>query len=288
VASSAKKYLQRVGNGVKDGRQTEGGEKAKTAEKVVRLPRDWLGPREDLVPFGRRASAPAPESSPSALSSQAPPSAADFWGERSAAIHGALEVPADAQANLGADSSGRLAAARLHRFVPRFGPRTVVAVTGLAICAATVAVLATGVLAIGGSALDTAGNARLNVAAVLNEAVSRTLQRGLAILAVSAEHRQATAATRHRSSTVRPTQSDPPALKHVRDTSQSHSSASFSSGRPASRAVVRASAPASVRPLTHAISSGSGPTVHPERSSSATVSPTGQSGALGPVESPNG
>src|SRR6202042_1687527 len=60
---------------------------------VVRPPRDWLGPREELVPFGPRAASRVPdESSPT---DDAAPSAEDFWGERSAAIHGALQAPAD-------------------------------------------------------------------------------------------------------------------------------------------------------------------------------------------------
>ncbi|MEA2159666.1 MAG: hypothetical protein QOD66_2046 [Solirubrobacteraceae bacterium] len=48
----------------------------------MRLPRDWLGPREELVPFGPSADAAAP-----------PPSASDFWGEQSAALQHALQGP---------------------------------------------------------------------------------------------------------------------------------------------------------------------------------------------------
>ena len=70
-----------------EGRHTEAGEReAHPGDNVVRLPRDWLGPREELVPFGPRAFRGADEP---------PPSADDFWGERSAAIHGALEAPAN-------------------------------------------------------------------------------------------------------------------------------------------------------------------------------------------------
>jgi hypothetical protein len=58
--------------------------------KVVRLPVDWLGPREDLIPFGPSADSQVKdegESSP-------PLRAQDFWGEGSAAIHDALEPSA--------------------------------------------------------------------------------------------------------------------------------------------------------------------------------------------------
>lgn len=48
---------------------------------VVRLPRDWLGPREELVPFGPATDAP-PE----------PPSAQSFWTADAASLHAALNA----------------------------------------------------------------------------------------------------------------------------------------------------------------------------------------------------
>jgi hypothetical protein len=67
----------------------------------VRLPRDWLGPREDLVPFGPRADSPPAglagtsesEASGSAEPSGPPPSAQDFWSEQSASLQHALQGP---------------------------------------------------------------------------------------------------------------------------------------------------------------------------------------------------
>lgn len=47
---------------------------------VVRLPRDWLGPREELVPFG------APEQDPGPISAS-DGGQPDFWGETSAYLH---------------------------------------------------------------------------------------------------------------------------------------------------------------------------------------------------------
>ena len=58
----------------------------------MRLPRDWLGPREELVPFGPRA-ASVEEDEPPPSSEDPPPSPADFWGEQSAALQSALEAP---------------------------------------------------------------------------------------------------------------------------------------------------------------------------------------------------
>lgn len=54
---------------------------------MVRLPVDWLGPREELVPFGPSAEKRARDSG----ASNPPLRAEDFWGESSADIHHALE-----------------------------------------------------------------------------------------------------------------------------------------------------------------------------------------------------
>jgi hypothetical protein len=51
---------------------------ARPADNVVRLPRDWLGPREELVPLDGTTGA--------ASAAGSPPRADDFWGEDSAAL----------------------------------------------------------------------------------------------------------------------------------------------------------------------------------------------------------
>ena len=55
-------------------------------DNVVPLPRDWLGPREELVPFGPSA---GPDPSQPAEPDDVSPE--DFWGERSAAVQDTLE-----------------------------------------------------------------------------------------------------------------------------------------------------------------------------------------------------
>ncbi len=55
----------------------------------MRFPRDWIGPREQLVPFGPAAGPPRQTTAPFGL----PPSADDFWGEGSAAVQDALQAP---------------------------------------------------------------------------------------------------------------------------------------------------------------------------------------------------
>lgn len=98
-------------------------------DKVIRLPRDWLGPREELVPFGPSAEpgSPAPGASehpvdePNAQDEDAsarapleevsspagPVSPDDFWGERSAALQGPLEEADRDEARDGDSSSAR-------------------------------------------------------------------------------------------------------------------------------------------------------------------------------------
>jgi hypothetical protein len=102
--------------------QTEGRSPGRPESNVVRIPRDWLGPREELVPFGVAADGrgnraadggsalrgPEAESVDGAAGSACPrpaasqlhladpepvPRAEDFWGEGSAAIQDAVQGP---------------------------------------------------------------------------------------------------------------------------------------------------------------------------------------------------
>ncbi len=86
----------------RDGRETEEGVEGKATESnVVRLPRDWLGPREELIPFGPRAreskptalKPPPPEPTAQTEDSPLAPSPSDFWGEHSADMHHVLQGP---------------------------------------------------------------------------------------------------------------------------------------------------------------------------------------------------
>lgn len=62
---------------------------ARDEQKVIRLPRDWLGPRDELIPIGPAAEAQA------LTRGEGPPPAADaFWSEDSAALHDAVQAPA--------------------------------------------------------------------------------------------------------------------------------------------------------------------------------------------------
>jgi hypothetical protein len=73
-------------------RSEDGGNGARSDDNVVRLPRDWLGPREELVPFG-------PADAEGRDSRNGMPTADDFWGEESSAMQSVLETPARSSAS---------------------------------------------------------------------------------------------------------------------------------------------------------------------------------------------
>jgi hypothetical protein len=64
-----------------------GGETPGTTNNVVPFPRDWLGPREELVPFG---SSTACEAEPD----PAEPGAEAFWGGECGPLHAVVAAPA--------------------------------------------------------------------------------------------------------------------------------------------------------------------------------------------------
>ena len=73
-----------------DGETDDTGALTRDEENVIRLPRDWLGPPEELVPIGPAARARAAQRE---LNGQTPPAADAFWSEDSAALHDALQAP---------------------------------------------------------------------------------------------------------------------------------------------------------------------------------------------------
>jgi hypothetical protein len=75
-----------------DGRTEDSGGLPRNEENVIRLPRDWLGPPEELVPIGSAARARAAQRD---LDHGMAPSADAFWSEDSAALHDALQAPSD-------------------------------------------------------------------------------------------------------------------------------------------------------------------------------------------------
>ncbi len=294
----------------------------------MRLPRDWLGPREELVPFGPRAASPGPDEPPSTdddavptageapptadeltddaapTAGEAPPSAEDFWGERSMAVHGALQAPADwapvdlapADPNPTPSSRVGLRAIRLRRF----DRRTVAAATaGLA--AAAVTVLAVVSIFGAGAAPQPAGGSKAGVAAVLSGGVSRIFQLGLARIDASIGHEAATLVAQSPASRPRRTPHHVRAPKPIHKAPRSPSrptsievarttTAPLSAYRPAGTGTYDATSEVHTTTPTDTPSARPAPppSVSQSLPSRATVSSTGESGALGPIHSPNG
>jgi hypothetical protein len=73
-----------------DGRTEDSGGLTRSEENVIRLPRDWLGPPEELVPIGPAARARAAQRE---LEDGLPPAADAFWSEDAAALHDAVQAP---------------------------------------------------------------------------------------------------------------------------------------------------------------------------------------------------
>jgi hypothetical protein len=275
----------------------------------VRLPRDWLGPRDELVPFGPRATsveakqAPSSGKQPPPSAKQAPPSAADwlpgagdlppdaeepppsaedFWGERSAAIHDALRAPVAA-----AGGTSVRAPAPRHRLVAATA-------AGVAIAAVAVFVLVFTLPGPGGSRQPGAGS-KVALAAVFSDGLSRILQLGFERIDLSgARHSVARHAVRQvRRSPYSPKsnhQTGPPSQPsvssaHVVAEGAPATAASSNSYHRASTDTNSGSPQAYTAPPS---SPAPPPPASQPVSSSATVSPTGESGALGPVQSPNG
>jgi hypothetical protein len=273
---------------VSEGRQTEAGQRhAHPRGKVVRLPRDWLGPRDQLVPFGPRASSRTAEE-PAA--DEPPPSAEDFWGERSAAIHSALQGPAvPAHGN-----DGSLGAQSIHR--RRVDRRAVAsAATGLAIAVLTVVALIASSL--GGDAPPRpVSEAKAGFAAVFSGGVSSILRLNLgwidtarlgAATAWRANHHPSARKPDHKNARPRVT----PAVRFssriviVSPPATAAGSRSYHRTSTGATNVTSSNAHVDTEPATR---SDSPSRVSRPVSSGATISPTGESGALGPVQSPNG
>lgn len=72
---------------------TQGDEGERGTENVVRLPRDWLGSREELIPIGSRAH--EAEAEGNAQTDALPPTAASFWDEDSGSLQAPMQAPAE-------------------------------------------------------------------------------------------------------------------------------------------------------------------------------------------------
>jgi hypothetical protein len=267
--------------------QTTEGSSEPSPQNVVRIG-DWIGTRDELVPFGRRGPDHAPECDADAASpttyaaSDAPPSPEDFWGERAAAIHDALQGPAgDLSPTSPGDGAAHSAAAA--GSPPRLRRLRVAMAAAAAIAITTAAGVALGLTTSGTSAPPGPAAAKTQVASVLGAGMDRILRFKLP-LGAPRPLRTRPAAERHRVAAARGTSRPRYLSEPVHYAKPPSTTATVS--HPAVEATTAQSPPATPSPAAT-----SDTVSRPSSSSnapSASVTPTGQSGALGPIQSPNG
>jgi hypothetical protein len=245
---------------VEEDRQIEAGGATEQSDKVVRLPRDWLGPREHLVPFSQ-STPPLVEPELDAFAPN------DFWGERAAAIHSVVQAPEDdAPEEPPAGESEKVRAGRRRLAAAAF--------VGIAAVAALAVLL-------GGSPSRVTSGPRLNIAAILNTGVSRILKGGPPHVVAHTTPPRPVRHVRHHVPRPKPA---PARVEH--HSSRAPVSTYVARASTSSLAQASTSSPPPARTSPRIVTSAH--RTQPAASASTTVSPTGQNGALGPVQSPNG
>jgi hypothetical protein len=144
-----------------EGRQQgQGGDEARGESNVLQFPRDWLGPRDELVQIGTTAGSAAldgvesdPRLEPEPTS---PPGADDFWGEGSAALQDALQAPARAEPACELRHRALPAPRRRWNLAPGRAPTLV----GLGVAAVACAAVGFAVALIGTASRPAAGHKR--------------------------------------------------------------------------------------------------------------------------------
>jgi hypothetical protein len=234
---------------------------------------------------------------PGGTAADPPPSAEDFWGERAASIHDALQAPADQWPPAGAAPGGDRAAGNRRDGATRTG-RPRVRYRGrrrrsLAIAACvTLTVLAALAVALNPLGADKArrggaGGSKIPLASILSNGLSHALAHdvphiGSAGATTHARVRSARATRRHAAHTR--------SISHpVRGATPARSGHAVSS-QPASAEYTARETPAAPATNNTSASTPAAASSSSSRSAStsAPVSATGASGALGPIQSPNG
>jgi hypothetical protein len=252
---------------------------------------DWIGPRDELVPFGPRQRTRGGEISdelsaaPLPTPSDSPPSACDFWGERAASLQGPILDcgPVGADSGMGAHASTAPPTPRARAV----RGRRLAAVAACGVVAALVGVvLALVPLGAGTSHGPGLNGAKLPLAALIRNAVDRNLTLAVPRIAPRSSHASGLPATRA-ARVSRKASRGHSVSERVRYTrsAQKPTTASFHPTATASSARV---SPAPTGADTAPATTSAPPSTTRATSSSAAVSPTGESGALGPIQSPNG
>jgi hypothetical protein len=318
---AGEKGLQNLMNG--EGSQSDRDSTVEIDDNVVRLT-DWLGPREELIPFGPGAEAEEAARASHASETGPVPTAQDFWSESSAAVQDALTAPHGNQDPLAAlprseqhgplprshARRGRASAAAIwerRRALLRSRPaatgaartlprRSFVGVLCLLLAATLVFVLSSGVLTPG--AVRRGALARTDPASASSTSASAAVSRHAAALAIASHPLRIRPVRRAaRRSGSRHPSSVRQARIHTGQTHHRAAPASVADAQPVgytTPAPATASSPAaapssySQTTQTAATSTSGSPAVTDSQKASSAQPALGANGSLGPGSSPDG
>ncbi len=262
--------------------QSDQGSGVSKDDNVVRLT-DWLGPREEFVPFGSRADA-ADQAGAASV-----PTAEDFWSETSAAVQDPLTAPqhAPARAHLARASAAamwgrrraRLAGSRLPRTTDRHSwPLAAISVLATA---ALAAVFAAGL----GSGAHTRGRLADLGTAGQSAATPRT---GTASFGAQVHHLRAARPVAHRASRSGSAVKRS-GVHRVRHHGRAASSAATGQPVAYTKPTAATSTPAQSAPTSNATTSTTAASTAGSQAHSSGSQPAlGANGSLAPGSSPDG
>ena len=294
------------------GTPKESGTPSNGGENVVRFPREWIGPLEDLVPI--RPATPADPHPTNAVDDELPATADAFWSEDAGVLHTPVQAPVDRSGDIEAangdvrraEEAGRRM--RIGRLRSRFGRvhRRQLGVAAVAVPLVAMAVIGTLWGSVPGGSSPSAGHHSPASTATIGDALGKISRHKMVTANAAGTHRSSSASessraharhthvharVRHAGSVTTTRQGG------ARQTSHSSTGGS-SSAEQVSVTPVRSTSPSvsspspaigaetPVTPTTSPTASSAGAGSGTSASSSG-ASAFGPSGALGPGSSPN-
>jgi hypothetical protein len=274
-------------------------------ENVVRLPREWIGPLEELVPI--RPATEAGKQSTGSVEDEVPPTADAFWSEDAGALHNALQAPAGPPSEfaeheptqsgpaLGVRRRSRLLAGLPLAAIPVRRPAiTIPQGRHVAVALTLLAVIAVGAgLSVTPQSTPWSSTGR---SSGHNEGIAELDRAKAAMLASLArasatDHAAPSTPRIHRRSTRKHPRTRHPRAHPTATTAASARATSGYTPPPLSASGATSSSGSS---SSGGSETGSGtpsppaPAAHPSSTNAGTTSAFGSSGALGPGSSPNG
>lgn len=273
---------------------TQGDKDERGTENVVRLPRDWLGPREELVPIGARAH--AVDASDGDPTEAILPTAASFWGEDSGSLQAPMQAPEGAWQPTPA---GQRVRARSRRRRPHFewsrgGPftsrrRAAASIGGLAACAllilAVIGRTEGGTRNAGDKTASVSRNALIATGRGANRALLKAKTPVVTQIQAQPQSHRADLARNHAGRSRAPKH-----RIHVTTSRRRHHSHPTPRPTNSTSEPVRTTTPAPTTPVSSPTTTPSAPSASSDRSTSSSSQHQpafGASGSLGPGSSPD-